>query len=665
MKSRLFAAISVLVILSLACQLPGGSVGPTSQPTAPARNQNPSLTRPAEQVTPIVPDLRVIQPVGLPAGTPQEVSRALVRALAEKPGQTGLWLGLYQALGIPVFGPDGQSLTQTGDDPVGPPYWVVWLAAGFDRPDRGVTLTDAAKILTVKSDGTYAENPGPILLGDIQSMPHSSDAQVQLLGEFTRQRIMANSQGKDPLDAAADPDALYIDATTLQLLHWTLNRGLLASLVDMSGSSTSVSPVAYRTSLDHAPLQAKPNCSEMFGSEDATTSVNWILNHYLTGLSMPLVGKDPVSGELRSLGLTGLNETILKSIGATKQEIERLGTAVAYVNAVGTVLSAILEYHSLTIDVDQPGPLVRTKSPNENGAEQVLTWHLYYDKDKTPDGNDLWNCMSSFMLNTQGISFSFPPVGDIAGAEVEFDAGHNIPGKVMFNSANTNAKIETGSDGRAELKVIGRAQPRKLPENAHAYNDTFSLQVYAQPEAETGSSLINMFLDSFVAFSAPSIPTALAPLIDLLKTLHYNLGEFEFGLTDWQMPAYQVIDTSAGRRTYKGDCIPDLDKAFTISFTEPEGEGAWQFSPDGTDAGAVTYDYTLQFGGSSMAYTGEGRYHIEVTAYNPDNSPKELDIVYTTTGSVTACSMEICTTNQTSADGHIPIRPSEQGCPAK
>jgi hypothetical protein len=605
-SKRPLVFISVLMAFLVGCNFftslgtsdgSGGTstpVGSAVQPKAP--------TQPAVSAAPPTPPAlaKPPAPVVYP-GSPEEQAAKLAQGLAAAPDNTSrvaAWLGVYESVGIPVIDEAGTALTKTGDDPVGAPYWAVWYASGLDRPLRGMPLADAAKILTALPDGTSDAAAGKTLLADLRLGAQSKDLQVRRLAWFVRERMITGSTGQDMLLAEASPDALRIDPATVQLLHFALVRTTLYGIAQASPQSSAGQPVSVSFDLQPAArlvAAGKPRCAEMFGSEDTTAAVNWLANKFYSGVSIPGIG-----------GMPGMTETVLKQVGVSVGKIQKINTFMQRANAIGALFSLYMQIQSLQIDgtMDSGGPLIRTKTTSD-GKRDSITWHLFYDKDKTPDGNELWACMTNFISNAFGVTLSIPPKEGVAGADIIFAPGENIPEKVLFDSDTPNYRITTDANGQAKLKLIGKAQKKTLPDSAPPYNENFTIEVSAQPEAVTGSSLVNMFVDSIGLFVVPSAAAAVAPLVDLLKTLHYDLGEKGFLLTDWRVgysaAGGQGIDIA-------GTICGPLTEPFHLDGAVADGSNVnFTYQPANEKGGAYTYTGS----GGGVSFTGSGTYTIK------------------------------------------------------
>lgn len=592
MKSRhgLLALLSCLLLVSLACN---GLAEVGSGGSAPGGSGPTPLSPQAAPTPPDIPAPPSIPPVGATesAGLATELAQRLSDA-ANEAERLAIWLAVYQTAGIPVIAEDGTPVTDTGDDPLGPPYWQVWYASGMDRPKHGMTLADAGKILTMTPEGSYAADGGQALLEDLRAATQSSDPYERFLGLFLRERVSRGASGADLLDPEVTPETAIIDPASVQFLSWALVRSEAYDIAVAEGPTSGLQLASYSGSaVRPRVLSAAPRCAGIFGSEDTTTVVNWIFDKVYNGAEIPQGGS-----------VKGLVERGLEGLGLSGDRIAKVKGVLSGANAIGTILSFYMQVQALEIEViDSPGGLERSKT-TKDGEEITLQFRLFYDKKKA-DGDKLWACMANFIASKFGVTFSLPSSQPIAGAEVTFSPGKNIPEKVLINSSNPGHRFTTDANGVVALPLIGRGQKENLPDSVPPYDDAFTVHVSAQPEAVSGSSLGNMFWDSFTFWSSPGIPGAVAPLVDMLKTLSYNLGEFEFGLTDWGNPAYRA---SGGEK---------FEMSGTFCLAQPStllgGSGStFEFAPSGPNGGTVTYTREEE----GCTESGVGPYSVSLNA---------------------------------------------------
>ncbi len=615
----IFLVLAILSV-SLGCKLfTSTGTDPNPQPAPPLTKELPT--------PPALPDAPQAL---LTSGSPEEQVIALAEAIQQAPdtrSRLAAWLGVYAAFGIPVLAETGQSLTNTGDDLLGAPYWSIWYASGMDFPGRGMTLADAGKILTVRQDITYDPNGGTILLTDLKQAVQSTDPQARQLGLFIQARIASASAGRQ-LSTASAPEELIIDPASVNLLNWLLIRSSMLGLARTEQPASWLGSPALVSHTRVDPLgglrAGKPRCAEMFGSEDTTAAMNYVIGKFYGGISIPGATLMP-----------GMTETVLKQLGVSAAKVDKINSFMGRANAIAQLLNLYMQIHALQVDSEMSpgGGLERTKTTSD-GKRATITWHLYYDREKVPDGNELWACMTSFISNAMGVSVNIPPSEAITGADIVFEPGKNIPEKVLIDSENTNYRITTDSSGNADLKLIGRAQKKKLPDNAPEQIDSFTLIVSAQPEGINAGSIAGMFWDSLSFWVTPSAASAVAPVVDLLKTMKYSLGEYENLLIDWGGQAYRIAGGLDDWQTNTAVC--NIMEPFTLTSDIITMQFSGGLSGTYTYTGSVfnaqgsgTYSISLPDGpgfpgtmvgegpGSAEGYTNTGTENYTLTPLDP------------------------------------------------
>ncbi len=247
-----FVALSCVLLLSIllsSCGILSGlglGGGTPSIPDLPAPPQIPSLTSLD------------------PAARAAELANMIDQAATEGE-RLAAWLAVYQSLGIPVIAEDGSAVTNTGDDPIGPLFWVIWYFSEADYLGRGIPLTDVARAMAGLEPETDSTQAGQLLLEDLRAAAVSSDSYTGLFGLFIRERIWRGHPGMDMMDTAWAPDALTVDAATAFLMGWPYFRQLFyaAAVAGQSTSSLHLS-AAIPHSAAAAPLAESTTCTEFF-----------------------------------------------------------------------------------------------------------------------------------------------------------------------------------------------------------------------------------------------------------------------------------------------------------------------------------------------------------------------------------------------------------------
>jgi len=587
-----------LTIFSISCAiLPRAAGGGT--PT-PASTSTPDFT---PKPLPTLPPPPV--PLMTTQENPEQQAGELADAIASAPDnltRLAAWLGVYQAVGMPVLNEDGTSATNTGDDPLGPPYWLVWYFSGMDIAGRGISLADAAHVLTAKPDGTFESKSGLILLDDLRQLVSSKDPQEQLLGYFIRERILRSSSKVDLMDPMANPDEMGIDVATVNLIQWVLARNMLFNIDQtQSSTTTNVIPVVYQIPSLRRQDSGGWKCSELMGSETSTSVIKWMLNKLNGGIEIPLAGT-----------FKGTVNLALEQLGASADLVTKVGDVKEYIKTAMSVYSFAAQMNSLTVIPEgmTNGGLVRSRNTSD-GDKETIQWHLFYDKNMLPDGDDLTVCMINYVTATYG-DFTMPTAEDISGAEISFSPGENIPSLVKFDTTGSdytmsggNFSLTTNDKGIAELHVIGVGQKKNLPSSAKPVDKTYTINVSAQPEGVTAKSIADQFMSSLAFWKDPGAIKLIEPVLGLLKTIHYDLGGYPLPLTDWSaITAFRALGGKSSP-----DPICDFEKPFEITL-DVGIPYIYTFTPKSAIDGKVDFT-TPSMQGSVIK--GSGKYDVFVS----------------------------------------------------
>ena len=609
-KRKNLMLVSTLILFSLACQFMNDlfEITPT---TVPALETSPG----SRTVSPTAPDLPTPPQALLPPpGTSAGQAAALADALQSNDANQRLsaWLGVYQALMIPVIGQEGAPLDTFNDDPIGPRFWQVWYASGLDLPGRGISLTNAGQLLAAGMPGENGIDLSRTLLEDLRSATQNPDPVVQMMGFFVRERILRGTSKMDLLAADATPDELVIDLPTLQLLSWAILRSGLAQSVQqaMASHDVFISYVPKPETQPAAQAASQFSCSDIPGAgSDYAYWSQWLINKIGGGFQLPGMKE----------AFPGLMERFLSRVfeGRGKDYVEKVnsigGKVLGYANAVTSGISLMLQLEAMTINpAEEPNPLVRTKYSTYPGNEGTLRLQLYSDPQSIPDGNKLESCLASFFSNALGVSFAFPSPGGISGAEMTIQGGAGFPDLVMFNINGAEGKgqtmrADTDSSGFAYFKVLGAPQKKDVPEIADPVKKEFSVTVKAQPEEAGLNTIANLFFDGLSFGAAPGSAGGLSALVDLLKTFSYDMGEYYFDLQDWQRG--YVIDASLGPVHFYGKICDGLDQPFNLQESVAgQYNATFSFTPSGVSGGSWTMDGMWEDGNTTIS--GKGGYTI-------------------------------------------------------
>jgi hypothetical protein len=584
-RNRLALPFSVLIICALGCNL---------LPKFFKEKRTP-LSTVAPQL-PAPPGRAALLP-----GTPEEQAVYFADLLASPETRLSGWLGIYDALDIPVIGQDGVTLGSTGDDPIGPRYWQIWYASGLDRKGRGIPLSDAGRLLVAGMPDLDGGAMGAALLNDLKRAVKSSDPQVRLLGMFVRERIKRWPSRRDIQESNVTPQEAIIDLPTLQMIAWIVTRG---ALFRAAKSQKALGGVREPATLGLALLQKSGSnpasqlpCSEKMGDADSTYWTNWLLNKVIGG-GVQLPGMEEA--------FAGLVEQSQKKLESSATMIEKTSAVTTNLNIASVLLSLLLQIAAMEINPSQdPAPLERTKTTNR-GKDGKIVLQLYSARGNIPDGDKLGACMGSVLANAFGVSFSLPAQGPIAGAEMTVEGGRGFPDRVLFNTEGTNSMRRwTEKDGTAEYKIFGAPQKRDLPQTAKPVDKEFSIYVKAQPEEAGLNSMLNIFFGGLTFGTKPSGAGGFGSAVDIAKGFQYDMGEYVFNLKDWSSQGYRATGGTADV-TYSG-VICSLDKPFTVIGTYGFGNVPFKFVPSSATNGTASYSVNP----SGVQLTGTGTYTIE------------------------------------------------------
>ena len=600
----IYRLISVLLaaVMLINCSL----VSSVVQNTPSESDQGQNEIVPASPPTPIQAEVVPVPSPQLPAPpaplevslqNPEQEANSLANALAG-PDNLAAWLGLYHALGIPVIGENRTSIDGS-DDPIGPPYWQVWYTASLDLPGHGIQLADAGRLLGL-AFGLNPDNSqtmGDTLLSDLRSALDSQDSAVRLMGAVARERVLRSGSKLDLLDGTTTAQTASIDVPMLQLIFWVVLRGAL-----LQHSAQSANP-SDGTVLISNPLQAFViqtgtfNCSEAYGDADSTYWTNWIVAKAFGGVQLPGMTK----------ALPGLLEKALTQVGMNADTFAATNKALGWANVVGGAVSFLMQIASLDlVGIQDPDKLVRNKS-TDPGKNATVTWRLMSDPGKLPNGNGATQCFLSFISNILGAGFSFPAQSTIAGAELTFKGGMNIPERVRFADYK-QLRSWTNQNGEADLKMEGSPRKKDLSNKSpRAVDEEYSVFVSAQPEEAGLNSMANIFFGGLVFGASPGPAGLISSLIDILKTFSYDMGEHVFPITDWMIG----YNASGGQGIdIIGTICGGLNEPFQLEGLVADGSHVvFAYEPANENGGSYTYSGS----GGGFSFSGSGTYSIAGT----------------------------------------------------
>jgi hypothetical protein len=485
---------------------------------------------------------------------PPDVQAIHFADLLEKPeSKLSGWLGIYDALGIPVIDANGHAVGTTGDDPIGPRFWQLWYM-GAEPTGRGIPLRDATRLLGA-GQITLDPDIGQTLLQDLQYLMTSEDSRSQLLGRFLRERILRSRSHVDLLTATS-PDNIVIDLSTFQLMSWVIIRHVVLDIARTSHEHRDTSRTFQFINSAYAQALTQPTtpCSSWLFNKELTYWTDWAVRKIAAkGLPLPVtwVGNDrskmtPFQRKITNSIIKQLEESLapwmkIPDTGSALQKdlgLQDWSGVASWMSALMSAITLAVRVESLTLDaVQNPDPLVRPHSTQyyhqDLGNPGTVTFALSNDHLADPNDQPLSECISKFAMSVFGTQWKSPAPGRVAGAELLFDAGSNIPAIVIFDPHYSGNKKETNEHGEATIDVIAKYQKRELPNSAKPVDKEFSVIVHGQPEAVTGKNIVNIAFGGLTFGVSPGFAGGGGSLIEILKTVHFDLGEHVFRVTDW------------------------------------------------------------------------------------------------------------------------------------
>jgi hypothetical protein len=467
----------------------------------------------------------------------------------------------------------------------------------------GLPLSDVVRMFV--DDDKQSAGMGDLLLADLRAAATSSDPQVALFANFVAERSRHTGPGNDLLDPAKTAADIFVDAATAQLISWVALRGMSAVA---AAHSTSIMRLRAPTVVAPSVKRADTPCAEAAGDEDTTFWVNFLANKIGSGVELPGM----------SSALKGLIEK-LAELNPHLLDVDKVKSASALAkkaNLIGGLLSLLMQVSSLTLDASEdPQPLQRNQRKSDgDGKSTTITWIVRMDLGSLPDGNKKTLCAATAILNFLGVGFSFPADGALPGVDLTFHGNLGFADRLDESAAyvyqdQSQMTMTTGAGGMAQTTITARAQKRDYPDSAKKINREFSLDVAAQVEPENAKSLFNVFFDGFTASDALGVASG---AIDIAKTLHWDLGERAFPMSDFQA-GWKVDQTLQGWHFTGVVC--DTAKPFTLdAVLDADVSGAYQFTPSGT--GPLTWVFSGQANGGAFPLSASGGGRIDA----PDNA---------------------------------------------
>lgn len=548
---------------------------------SPAHSQDPASP-------PTIPDPPA--PMPLPAGTPQEQAVAFADAMDNTPDNVAAWLGLYDALDIPVIAPDGTSLGVENADPIGPAYWEVWYTSAA-RPDIGNSLADFGSIIALALEDT-THDYGALLLQDIRESASSNDPRVQLLALFAIERMTRG--GPSPIDETTMPDQITLDPALLLVLGWSVIR---AGVYEVANQSTSARPgddAAFKLSSDADtvhPAQGSLSSTCMAGDNS-----DEVMMDVWTRFALDELRENPrgFANALKNVSVV-LGSQVPTIVGHTPHLKE--------IMPAGYLLGLLMAGFQAEISAS-PAPFTRTRSQSEWGASADVTVTLSFSTNALPSGDVRTLCASYFAAKSFGGTLNIPQNGPINGGRIIVNLVAGVDRVGLTEGATTDSNTSfagwTNSGGTVVTKVEGRPQKDDIPETATQTDEEYAVLVLLEMD-----DLVGLNGDTFFIVGGTtvlSIPAgANSPLIQALDQMRgrVRLGRYTFPFQDWELSAW---------RAYIGNEETDTivcDFTKPISIYDSFQSLAYEIELSPTDEASGSYTQVIRPGdGTHIDFTG-------------------------------------------------------------
>ena len=541
-------ALVVTVALAAACGSGGGDdVAGTTTTTSPGVPAEP-VEVPA-QPAPLARDAATVAD-GFESEDPDQRAAALLAA--------------YEMAGIPVV----------DDDTIGIPWPFVWATA--TAPSAGTRMSLAQVATLFAADGNGALDTNAVAAGLVGGLRDALATDTSVAGPGAIALLVKEESLRtkeiDLADPATTADQVYVSMPAASVL---VSAGLLATMADAQGAGRSEGSAA-------STRQAPPGVC----ADDSVGQWSlWVISKFAAGVE--LGGITPWNGPFLALidhlrtnypkGSTPVN------LGALEEGLGKVAGVAGFAAAALTALSLVVAMMTHTADFAMDAPLVRTKSSRENGETKELAVTVKYDYGSfDAERTRALNCVLT-LLGVLGNNTTLPPPGPLAEVAVAIQGGAGFADRLITKGsyvlfANTQLQTDTDAKGVARFSVMGRMQPRDVPDGAPAVEKKASVYLEAAADPVNGETIAKTFLDSFLCASPAAAGGGklgcVDPIVDIAKQFHWDLGEFEFAVTDWgadgfllDMQAFGLPNPVSG---YVFDVVGNVQGC-------PRSDGRWEF----------------------------------------------------------------------------------------
>ena len=579
-----------------------GPVAAVTLPSRPAASAPSSPEQPDGQVA-AQPDVLAPAPPAIAeiaSASPDQL--AITVAAATAPGSEGVegaWIKAYELAGIPVLGANGLGLGNTGQDAFGPLWSQVWMVTGGGA-GQGVRLTDVVKVLISPEDRAPSEEEATAaaasLITDLGAGVQSPDPIAAFTADFIVAKLAQAGTKASLLDPSLDLTTTRVDVATGMFIGWVAMRALASTLLTPTTPSGFVAAGtgSANRSVAAAPISRRADGDFKCGADDQLTSStgNSVIGKLAAGVKLPGI---EVKGFIEKI--VSWNEHIV-SLPA----LEKFNKIASRVNALTTIAAALLQYSAL--DYGAAGEKLDRTRTQTDGARVDLRFDITLDPEHQvqDQGTKKALCALSFVSNVLGVSLSLPEPGPVPGVEVIFTGGDGFGDRVLFADYK-QMKQDANAEGSVFVGVLGKGQPKALPVSTPRVDKEYTLEIEVTPEPVDGNALFNTVFDSLSGVTTLGLGLV-APVIDILKTAHWDLEDAVFPMLDWQPQIYEVTGEEEGVTLAGRTC--DLTAPFQVNGAGSGVNVVMTFTPTASNAGFWSYVGS----GSGISISGEGGYTI-------------------------------------------------------
>ena len=537
------------------------------------RGDGTKVELPYRRITPVVPDVPEPPKAFVAPGNADAQAEQLV-AETEAGGTRAdaAWLTAYDLAGIPVKNNAGKPVGSTGDDPFGPRFSDLWMFAD-SAGNLGLPLTEALALTISPSAPLPVEQvaeAASVFVDDVRSMLRSDSERSRTLGAFLVAKIRPRSGAPSLSDRRFDPSTATVDIATMNFLNWWVNRSVVESAIPALAEQlreATATPLAApsvgqrgfgvlhlpRTQSVLPPSEGT-NCGAVFNA-DAGNNNAW------STLIQKLIGGQGISG-LEDPPLAGILVWIAKYVDAPtaqqkadyaklygeakipdslvssnwKAKVEGAAAVMEKIGVITAVVSLLLQVNAMRGEIVPPSP--QGLEPMVRGHNFYdVTFHLFVEASALPDGNNRAMCALNLVSTALGVSIALPAAGPLSGVEVLLEEGlgfgRNFVSKdnLIFFSEPKYRSMKTEDDGTIRPRFqTADAKPGGFPSGSVKLQKEVSVYLSAQPEETTYMSIAAIFIDGLTFMNPLSWVSG---AVDILKTSHFDLGEFRMPYTDF------------------------------------------------------------------------------------------------------------------------------------